>query len=161
MWRVLLLRFGGLLAIAAAGFSSQANVSPPVDVVAARQESMDMSSITLHSMKEAIKAGREAKTQAYPATALAKWAKVLPTMFPQGTPGNDMSPGSQALNAVWQDPTGFDRAVSSYADATAKLAALATANDTAGFTNQLDQVNSACTSCHSRYKSGAQTPPKK
>ena len=44
-----------------------------------------MSSITFRSMGDAMKAGREAKSQGYPAAALAKWAKALPRMFPPGT----------------------------------------------------------------------------
>jgi hypothetical protein len=37
------------------------------DVIAARQASLDMSSITFRSMGDAVKAGREAKSQGYPA----------------------------------------------------------------------------------------------
>ena len=162
MWKGLIVLSGALIGLAAAGLSPQekAGVSG-VDVIAARQESMDMSSITLNSMGEAMKAGRDAKTQAYPAAALAKWAKVLPTMFLPGTGNGETSEDSQALSAIWQDRAGFDRAAADYADATAKLAALAAANDTAGFTKQLEEVNHTCSNCHSRYKSGAQGPPKK
>ena len=56
-----------------------------VDAIAARQASLDMSSITFRSMGDAMKAGREAKSQGYPAAVLAKWAKALPRMFPAGT----------------------------------------------------------------------------
>jgi cytochrome c556 len=131
------------------------------DAIAARQASLDMSSITFRSMGDAMKAGREAKSQGYPAVALAKWAKALPRMFPPGTGKGETSAATQALSAIWQDRAGFDRAAADYADATAKLAALAAANDTAGFTSQLDEVNLACSWCHSRYKEGDQGPPKK
>jgi hypothetical protein len=47
--------------------------------------SLDMSATTFHSMERAMKAGQEAKSQGYPAMALAKWAKALPRMFPSGT----------------------------------------------------------------------------
>ena len=148
--------------LAAVGLSSQErNGVSYVDVIATRQASLDMSSITFHSMGDAMKAGREAKTQAYPAAALAKWAKTLPTMFPVGTGEGQTSADSQALRAIWTDRANFDRAAADYADATTKLAALAAANDTVGFTRQLDEVNHACSSCHTRYKSGAQAPPKK
>jgi len=73
-------------------------------------------------MGDAMKAGRAAKSQGYPAAVLAKWAK---------------------------------------ADATARLAALAAANDTAGFTRQPEEVDHACSSCPARFKEGAQGPPKK
>jgi len=112
-------------------------------------------------MGDAMKAGREAKSQGYPAAALAKWAKALPRMFPAGTGEGETSVNSQARAAIWRDRAGFDRAAASYADATARLAALAAANDTAGLTRQLELVDRACSFCHARYKAGDQGPPGK
>jgi cytochrome c556 len=162
MWKGSIALSGAVICLAAFGLSPQEKGSVSgVDVIATRQASLDMSSITFHSMGDAMKAGREAKTQAYPAFALAKWAKALPKMFPAGTGEGDTSADSQALSAIWTDRANFDRAAADYADATAKLATLASANDTAGFTKQLEEVNHSCNSCHTRYKSGAQAPPKK
>jgi cytochrome c556 len=108
-----------------------------------------------------MKAGREAKSQGYPSAVLAKWARALPRLFPPGTGKGETSADTQARPAVWRDRAGFDRAAANYADATARLAALAAANDTAGFTRQLDEVNRACGLCHGGYKEGDQGPPKK
>jgi cytochrome c556 len=132
-----------------------------VDAIAARQASLDMSSITFRSMGEAMKAGEEPKPLGYAAAALAKWAKALPHMFPPGTGKGETSAFSQALPAIWKDRAGFDKAAANYADATRRLAVLAQANDTAGFTKQLEEVNHACGACHARYKAGDQGPPKK
>ena len=132
-----------------------------IDTIAARQASLDMSSITFRSMGDAMKAGREAKSQSYPAAVLAKWAKALPQMFPPGTGKGETSAETQARPAIWRDRAGFYRAAANYADATARLAALAAANDTAGFTSQLDEVNRACGLCHGGFKEGDQGPPKK
>jgi len=60
---------------------------------------------------------------------------------------------------IWRDRAGFDRAAANYMDATARLTALAAANDTPGFSRQLELVNQACGSCHAQYKEGAQGPP--
>src|SRR5580658_9948994 len=76
------------------------------DVIAARQAGMDMSSITLRSMADAIKAGREAKTEGYPAAVLAKWAKVVPRMFPPGTSKDEAPDSTRALIALWRDHAG-------------------------------------------------------
>jgi cytochrome c556 len=162
MFKGLIVLSGGLIGLAAIGLSQEgtSGVSGP-DVIAARQASLDMSSITFRSMGDAMKAGREAKSQGYPAAVLAKWAKALPRMFPAGTGVGETSANSQALTAIWRDRAGFDQAAVNYADATARLAALAAANDTAGFTKQLEEVNQACNSCHARYKAGDQGPPKK
>jgi cytochrome c556 len=132
-----------------------------LDAIAARQASLDMSSITFRSMGDAMKTGREAKSQSYPAAALAKWAKTLPRMFPPGTGEGETSANTQALRAIWRDRAGFARAAANYVDATTRLAALAAANDTGGFTKQLDEVSRACTGCHAKYKAGDQGPPPK
>jgi cytochrome c556 len=159
-WKVLTVLACAFLGLT--GLSTQEKEgATSASIVAARQASMDMSSITFRSMGDAMKLGRDAKTQAYPAAALVKWAKAVPGMFPPGTGKGEAPAETQALNAIWQDRAGFDQAAASYGDAAATLAALAAANDTAGFTKQLDRVNDACNACHSRYKSGAQGPPKK
>jgi cytochrome c556 len=157
----LMMLSGALIGLAPAGLAQENTPGVTgLDAIAARQASLDMSSITFRSMGDAMKAGREAKTQGYPAAALAKWAKALPRMFPPGTGEGETSASSQATPAIWRDRAGFDRAAANYAAATAQLAALAGANDTAGFTKQLEEVNQACNSCHTRYKAGAQGPPK-
>jgi cytochrome c556 len=148
----------GLAAVALSQDGS--GISGP-DAIAARQASLDMSSIVFHSMGDAIKAGREAKSQGYPAAALAKWAKALPHMFPPGTAKGETSANTQARDAIWRDRAGFDRAAANYVEATARLSALAAANDTEGFTGQLEVVNQACGLCHARYKEGDQGPPRK
>ena len=87
-----------LIGVAAAGLPQDDTPGvSPVDAIAARQASLDMSSITFRSMGDAMKAGREAKSQSYPAAALAKWAKALPRMFPPGTGKGETSGKTQAL----------------------------------------------------------------
>ena len=157
----LIVLFGALIILAAPGLPQETSGVSGPDAIAARQASLDMSSITFRSMGDAMKAGREAKSQGYPAASLAKWAKALPRMFPPGTGVGETSASSQALPLIWRDRANFDRAAANYADATARLAALAAANDTAGFTKQLEEVNQACGLCHARYKAGDQGPPKK
>lgn len=158
----LIVLSGALFAVVATALPQEG--TPGVsgaDAIAARQASLDMSSITFRSMGDAMKAGREAKSEGYPAAALAKWAKALPRMFPAGTGQGETPAATQARPEVWRDRAGFEQAAANYADQTARLAALAAANDTAGFTKQLDVVNQACAICHGRYKSGDQGPPRK
>src|SRR5580698_2340822 len=135
MLRRLVVFSAAWFGLATVGLAQQAapGVSAP-DAISARQASLDMSSITFRSMGDAMKAGREAKSQGYPAATLAKWAKVLPRMFPAGTGEGETSASSQARPAIWRDRAGFDQAAANYAVAAARLAALAASNDTAGFT---------------------------
>ena len=162
MFKTLVVLSGALICFAASASSQEKTAGVTgADAIAARQASLDMSSITFRSMGDAMKAGREAKSQGYPAASLAKWAKALPRMFPSGTGKGETSAETQARSEIWQDRSGFEQAAANYAAATARLAALAKANDTAGFTKQLDQVNQACAVCHGRYKEGDQGPPRK
>ena len=162
MLKNLIVLCGALIGFTAAGWPQEnAPGVSGLDAIAARQASLDMSSITFRSMGDAMKAGREARSQGYAAAALAKWAKALPRIFPAGTGVAETSVDTQALPIIWKDRANFDRAAAFYAEATARLAALAGANDTAGFTKQLEEVNQACAACHARYKAGDQGPPKK
>jgi cytochrome c556 len=163
------MRFKSLIVLSGASFVFVATAlcqqeTPGVsgmDAIAARQASLDMSSITFRSMGAAMKAGAEAKSESYPAAALAKWAKALPRMFPAGTGQGETPAETQARPEIWRDRAGFEKAAANYADQTARLASLATANDAAGFTKQLEVVNQACAVCHGRYKAGDQGPPRK
>jgi cytochrome c556 len=161
MLRHLIVFCGAWIGVTAVGLSQEGSGVSGSDVIIARQASLDMSSITFRSMVDAMKAGREAKSQVYPAASLAKWAKALPRMFPPATGQGETSVSTQALFVIWRDRPGFDRAAANYVDATARLTALAAANDTSGFSKQLEEVDQACGSCHARYKEGAQGPPKK
>ena len=160
MWKRLIVSTVAWLTVSAQSFSQ----TPPTgvsssDSIAARQAAMDMSSITLRSMAAAINGDGEAKAQGYPAAALAKWAKVVPRMFPVGTSKDDLPDNTQALLAIWQDRDGFQRAASNYATATVELAALAKANNTREFARQLLVVDQSCRSCHTHYKDGMLPPP--
>jgi len=139
---------------------AQAPVAPPPPerFVEMRQASLDMSLWTRGQMEAAMKAGAEAKTQAYPARALAKWAHVLPAMFPTGS-GPALA-GTQALPPVWADRAQFLKHAADYAAAADRLSELAQANDTEGFKAQLVVVHQACDACHAVNKGGMQGPPK-
>jgi cytochrome c556 len=154
MLKRLMLLSGTWISLAATASQDAPPELLGLDFIAARQASLDMSSIAFRSTVNAMKAGREAKSQSYSAAALAKWAKVLPRMFPPGTGEGETSASTQALTVIWRDRPGFDRAAANYATATDRLAALADANDTAGFTKQLEEVDQACRACHDRYKKG-------
>ena len=157
MWKRAIVLSGALLALGSAGLPQEKTVgfSGP-NAIAARQAGMDMSLLTIRSIEGAMKAGGEAKNQGFSAAVLAKWAKALPPLFPAGTAKGETSVETQALPTLSQDHNGFERAAAYYAAATARLADFAAANDTAGFTKQLEVVNQACNACHATYK---QAPP--
>lgn len=117
-------------------------------IIAARQAGYDMSAATFGGMMKATKDGASAKDEGFQAHALAKWAKVVPTMFPAGT----ATGATKARPEVWSNRDGFNRAAAIYAAATDKLAQLSEANDTPGFTAQLGEVKKACDACHQDFR---------
>lgn len=121
-------------------------------IIAARQASYDMSAVTFGSMVKAMKAGGGAKEMAFSAHALTAWSKALPTMFPAGTGAGQSGHDTKALAAVWSNRDGFNKAAANYAAATDKLANLADAGDTPGFTAQLGEVKKACDACHQDFR---------
>ena len=82
MLRCVIMLCGAWIGLAAVGSPQESAGVSGVDTIAARQASLDMSSIAFRSIGDAMKARREAKSQGYPAAALSKWAKALPRMFP-------------------------------------------------------------------------------
>jgi cytochrome c556 len=117
-------------------------------VIAGRQAGMLMSGGLMGGFKGAIDRGDDVKSQAFPARALATWAKAIPGMFPAGSGEGD----TDALPAVWSDRAGFEAKAAAYAEAAAKLAELAKAGDKAGFAAQFQVVRGACGACHDSYK---------
>jgi cytochrome c556 len=145
----------GALAIAgltARSTAASAQSLSPEQIIAARQASYDMSVATINEMKLAVAAGQDVKKQFYPARALERWSKVLPTMFPAGTEPGATSAETHALPVVWTDRAGFEKAAADYQAATSKLSNLAQAGDSAGFSTQLSDLSKACDACHDKYK---------
>jgi cytochrome c556 len=139
-------------ALALPSFADTVSAPSAEQIVAARQASLDMSVITFSGMQNAMKNGDEAKKVSYFAKALARWAKVLPTLFPPGTGAGQQPLPTAALPDVWSNRAEFEQRAADYAAATDKLSALAQANDTAGFTAQLPEVKKACDACHKDFK---------
>jgi cytochrome c556 len=120
----------------------------PEQIVAARQSAYALSRGSFVAMKAAAEAGADVKQLVAPARSLARWSRVLPTMFPAGT----NLPASHASPAVWSDRPGFEARAAAYGDAARALAEAAQAGDRAAFLTQWTAVAAACSACHDTYK---------
>ena len=121
----------------------------PEQVVAARQSAYALSGGTFASMKFAADAGADVKQLVFPARALARWARTLPSLFPAGT----NLPNSKALPTVWSDRAGFEARAAAYADAARALAEAAQSGDRAAFLARWTEARAACSACHDTYRS--------
>ena len=121
----------------------------PEQIIAGRQAAYGLSAGDFASMKAAAESGADVRTLVFPARALARWARTLPTMFPAGT----NLPSSHALPTVWSDRAGFEARAAAYASAAQALAQTAQSGDRAAFLTQWATVRQACSDCHDTYKS--------
>jgi cytochrome c556 len=144
MKRMLLLA-AALVAIPIAAVA-QAGLTPE-QIVAARQSAYILSGADFAQMKAQADAGVDVHTLTFPARALARWARTLPSLFPAGT----NLPNSKAFPAVWSDRPGFEARAAAYATAAAALADAAQAGDRPTFLTRLAAVRQTCSDCHDTY----------
>ena len=116
----------------------------PEQIVAARQSAYILSGGNFAAMKAAADSGAEIRQLAFPARALARWARTLPSLFPAGT----NLATSKALPAVWSDRAGFEARAAAYAEAAGALAQAAQAGDRALFLERWAAVRQTCAACH-------------
>ncbi|MBY0520225.1 MAG: cytochrome c [Sphingomonas sp.] len=140
---------GGIAASASPTPSAAKDVAADhAPVVGARQAAFKLSAAAFLGIKAGIARGDDVKTMAFPASALAGWAKSIPAMFPPAS----TTPASEALPTVWSDRPGFEAAAANMAAAATKLTELAKAGDTAGFAAQFGEVGKTCGACHTKYR---------
>lgn len=158
---MILLAPAGLSACvtAASGPSAPGRAMPglsPQQIVAARQAAYHLSGAAMGHMNAAIERGGDIAAQAYAARGVARWARVLPTMFPDSTRG--VGP-SRARPEIWASRADFEAKAAAYADAAARLAAVAESGDRDAFATQFRTTVATCRACHDLYQVPlAQTP---
>ena len=119
------------------------------EVTAARKAMMRMAAtLTFDSVMPAVRNGTDVKRQAHAAEGLARFGHSIAGLFPDGSEG----PDSRALPAVWTNKADFQARAKAFGDASARLAELAKAGDTAGFAAQARLVSNGCDSCHGPFR---------
>jgi cytochrome c556 len=139
-----------LFGIAVAGVLGVARAQEPAfNIIETRQAGQDLLAGTFTGINQGVKHKVEVKAFADPAAAMARWMRQFPSTFP---PGSDHGNNTKALPAIWSNRAGFDQAAARLVAAADKLAQLAKADDTAGFTAQVQTVGQACKNCHDKFR---------
>ena len=147
------LALGGCAAaVSERGGLDPADGPSAAQLVAARQAAFHMSGAAMGRMKAAIEAGEDPRAYAYMARGVMRWARALPTLFPEAT--RTITP-SRARPEIWANKPDFEAKAAAYAEAAARLAAVAESNDKAAFAAQHAATAAACKACHDLY----QVPP--
>jgi cytochrome c556 len=125
----------------------------PQQIVAARQASFHLSGAAMGNMKAVVDSAGEVSRQAYAARGVARWARVLPTMFPDSTRG--VTP-TRARPEIFADRADFEAKAAAYAEAADRLAAAAQAGDREAFAAAHRATGATCAACHELYQAPAQ-----
>lgn len=143
-----------LVAGASAGCATmddrQVPSSPTAEqIVAARQASFHLSGAAMGNMRAAIERDADPKSQAYAARGVARWARALPTLFPDSTAA--VTP-SRAKPEIWTNKADFEAKAAAYAAAADRLAEAAASGDKQAFADQHRATAATCKSCHDLYQ---------
>lgn len=121
----------------------------PQQIVAARQAAYHLSGAAMGHMNAAIERGGDIAAQAYAARGVARWARALPTLFPDSTRG--VGP-TRARPEIWASRADFEAKAAAYADAATQLAAVAESGDRDAFAAQFRATVATCRACHDHYQ---------
>jgi cytochrome c556 len=144
-----------VVAGALAGCATMEDPAPPPpqltaqQIVEARQAAFHMSGALMGQMRAAIERDADPKNQTYAARGVARWARALPTMFPDST--RIVTP-TRARPEIWANKADFDAKAAAYAAAAERLAEVAASGDKAAFAEQHRATAATCKACHDLYQ---------
>lgn len=143
-----LLLAAALAACPLVAVAQRSEPAPSVaDIVHTRQSKMGRGGRELHAIEQATSSGAPLSAVAEPIRWLVQWSDELPTLFPEGSNGEDMG----ARPSVWSNPTGFAAAANRFREATRQLAEAAATDDRAAMTRRIRAVWDACEGCHADF----------
>lgn len=126
-----------------------ARAAEGLDPIAVRQAGFSMQGADFAFIRSVVAAKGDVKPLEVPAKAIAKWAAVIPTLFPKGSEsGHD----TKALPEVWSDPAGFQKIALAIGDAATKLAEAAKAGDADAVAADTKLLGEQCGACHKGYR---------
>lgn len=134
-------------AVAAAAF--QPARADGIDVIAVRQAGMSVEGGNFAMMKAYVELKGDVTKVENPAKGIAKWAAVIPSLFPKGS---DQGDHTKALPEVWTDSAGFLDASKKVQDAALKLATDAKAGSADLVAADVKELGEACGGCHKKFK---------
>lgn len=149
------IRFG-LMAVSIAALAGAVAVAEAqtgaAQAINTRQEAMKGQGAAMRTLTPMVRGEQPFNQQAavQAATTLNNTAKVIPSVFPQGS-GTEAGK-TDALPAVWQNFSDFQAKAKALETESAKLLQLAQAGDEAGFKAQFPAVGRSCGGCHETYR---------
>ena len=131
----------GVLSIAAARAEGP-------DIITVRKTAFDLTNASFAYIRSVVQAKGDVKPLEGSAKAIARWATVIPAMFPASTEDGD----TKALREIWSDPAGFKKDADALHDAAMKLADAAKAGDADAVAASAKAMGETCGACHRAYR---------
>jgi cytochrome c556 len=120
-----------------------------IDPIAVRRAGFSLNNGDWGYIRAIVAAKGDVKQLESPASAIAKWTKVFPTLFPQGSEtGGD----TKALPVIWSDRAGFEKIAAAAGEAATKLAVAAKAGDADAVAADTKLLGEQCGACHKTYR---------
>jgi len=149
MWLSLVMAMFG----AATPAPARVETSAPADVIRYRQTVMRSLSSHLKALSQlAARTVSFAKHAPVHSQAVVELSKMMSELFPKGSGGGD----SDALDAVWKNPKGWNQALEKMQLEAEKLAAAAASPDLIQLRAQVEATNDACAACHKAFRAGSE-----
>jgi cytochrome c556 len=120
-----------------------------LDPIAVRQAGYDLQNGDFAFIRSVVAAKGDVKPLEGPAKAIARWAALIPTLFPKGT---ETGGNTKALPEIWSDPAGFQKIALAASDAATKLAVAAKAGDADEVAADTKLLGQQCGACHKGYR---------
>jgi cytochrome c556 len=120
-----------------------------LDPIAVRQAGFSLQNSDFAYIRAVVAAKGDVKPLEAPAAAIAKWAAVIPTLFPKGT---ETGGNTKALPEIWSDPAGFQKIALGLGGAATKLATDAKAGDADAVAADTKALGEQCGACHKAYR---------
>jgi len=142
------LALAAMLAVAATGVGvAQAQSGP--NLIETRQVGFSLLAGDFAGIRAVATAKGDVKTLENPGKAMARFAAIIPSLFPQGTAAGN---NTKALPEIWSDNAGFQKAAAALGDAAGALVKASAAGDAAGVDAAIKAVGDACGACHRTYR---------
>ncbi len=120
-----------------------------LDPIAVRQAGFALNNGDFAFIRSVVAAKGDVKPLEGPARAIAKWAAVIPSMFPKGSEtGGD----TKALPEIWSDSAGFQKVAMAFGAAATKLATDAKAGSVDEVAADTKALGEQCGACHKSYR---------
>jgi cytochrome c556 len=120
-----------------------------LDPIAVRQAAFSLNNGDFAFIRSVVAAKGDVKPLEVPANAIAKWAAVIPTMFPKGT---ETGGNTKALPEIWSDQAGFQKIALALGSAATRLATDAKSGDAEAVAADTKALGEQCGACHKAYR---------